>query len=121
MPDKTFDQTWMDSLDTEERAEVMALEPWRDESFFEQLADTGELVQMRVAGAGEFMARFVRIDNPKIPHFKLVPAPEACGLCHKDPAEGLASVGAIRYCHEGGSPTCYERASGSAGPLRFPF
>lgn len=32
-----------------------------------------------------------------------------CGLCQQ-PARGFATIGDVRYCHEGESPTCYERA-----------
>jgi hypothetical protein len=34
----------------------------------------------------------------------------ACDLCGRDPAAGFATVGDVRYCHDGPSPTCYERA-----------
>lgn len=32
-----------------------------------------------------------------------------CGKCGKDPAAGYAKINSIRYCHDGPSPTCYER------------
>jgi hypothetical protein len=32
-----------------------------------------------------------------------------CGNCGADPAKGYATIGETRYCHEGESPTCYER------------
>lgn len=36
----------------------------------------------------------------------------ACGLCGKDPAEGWAKIGDVRYCHGDydPDPTCYMRA-----------
>ena len=41
--------------------------------------------------------------------------PNVCAYCGKNPAEGFATIAygksERRYCHEGTSPTCYERAS----------
>ena len=42
---------------------------------------------------------------------------ERCGRCGADPAEGFATIGDTRYCHEGPDPTCYQLASwGVADP-----
>lgn len=32
-----------------------------------------------------------------------------CGKCGKDPARGFSTINGVRYCHDGPSPTCYER------------
>lgn len=43
-----------------------------------------------------------------------VPGPqtgEACAMCGKNPADGLATIGDKRYCHGEARPSCYERAS----------
>lgn len=44
---------------------------------------------------------------------------QACGLCGKDPAEGFAMLGDVRYCHGDWTPdpTCYMRAQ---RPASFP-
>lgn len=35
----------------------------------------------------------------------------ACASCGRDPAEGYATIGRVRYCHgDGPRPTCYMRA-----------
>lgn len=36
---------------------------------------------------------------------------EACAMCGKNPADGLATIGDKRYCHGEARPSCYERAS----------
>lgn len=45
-----------------------------------------------------------------------------CGLCGRRPASGYASswtqsAGEVWYCHEGASPTCYERHDWPDGDL----
>ena len=46
--------------------------------------------------------------------------PDTCGWCGK-PAEGLATVGSVRYCHgEDDDPTCYQKRHW-AGSTMAPF
>lgn len=53
----------------------------------------------RIPGAGKILPREEELED----------APK-CGGCG-EPAQGHAAIGDDRYCHEGPSPTCYERAS----------
>lgn len=47
---------------------------------------------------------------------------ETCGMCGRTPAEGMAQVGGVRYCHGDATgplpePTCYMKASWRAVPM----
>jgi hypothetical protein len=101
---------------------IIKMEPWREPEFFDTLAATGEVIRIRVSGAGDFMARFETIDDD-LPHYRLVATPDVCGLCLKDPAEGYAKIGAIRYCHgDNDEITCYQRAGNpSLATDKHPF
>lgn len=33
-----------------------------------------------------------------------------CGFCGRDPAQGLAMINGVYYCHAGPEPTCYMRS-----------
>lgn len=83
------------------------------QDMFERLAKSGELGIWSFSASGKvIVAAVTRMDDSEMPHYKVEPRPDACGLCFKDPAEGYASIGDLRFCHgdDDPEPTCYMRA-----------
>lgn len=109
-----------------ETTEAQHLEGTEDDAFhrmleqltdLERIAADDDMVVITVSGSS-FLARIKEVKSVGIrdlpPHYEITKHPDACGHCWKDPAEGSAKVGQIRYCHGDGPRTCYEITTGSS-------